>query len=428
MSYDFFANLQDQLSELMNTVIQSQKNYEAAKNRRDKQTQKNEEDKIRQAAKQIVQTKDPKDQAPHLARLWLKATGLADDNHIQTAWQQRLTMNSAGQEVMRKLGLSPEILPLIDHLPRLSFAITLPFQLASPYMSRDETAFYIIENPVRKEWVFKVPYVSPSSWKGALRAALWQLGYTEDHQQIKSLFGAIRDSKDDEQSPGEDFEGQAGCVHLSPTFFDDLGLEVINPHDRKTGVGKRGPIYFECVPAKREGRLTMLYVPVNVPARATEVTEDLKVLAAGVVAMLTMYGFGAKTSSGYGTAEDALAGEGHLVVHHPERPVIMVEPPVPDNVQRFRVEYPNEEFTMKPKEWRKKNQATSGDQNKYKVAREAFTQYQEQVKTYQQQKSNYEATLAAPPPPIQRSFSSLQELGPVAQEIVSEILGSPEDK
>jgi len=45
-----------------------------------------------------------------------------------------------------------------------------------------------------------------------------------------------------------------------------------------------------------------------------QVAADLVVLAKGLRAMLTVYGFGAKTSSGFGVAEDRLAGEGRLVI------------------------------------------------------------------------------------------------------------------
>ena len=59
-------------------------------------------------------------------------------------------------------------------LPRWSFSLELRFRLVSPYLSKDDDAFYIIDNPVRKDKVFKVPLVSPSSWKGALRAVATQ--------------------------------------------------------------------------------------------------------------------------------------------------------------------------------------------------------------------------------------------------------------
>ncbi|RKY97910.1 MAG: hypothetical protein DRQ10_08025 [Candidatus Hydrothermota bacterium] len=47
---------------------------------------------------------------------------------------------------------------------------------------------------------------------------------------------------------------------------------------------------------------TLLYVP---PVNTDENTAraDLKAVAKGVQAMLTQYGFGAKTSSGYGVAD-----------------------------------------------------------------------------------------------------------------------------
>jgi CRISPR-associated protein Cmr2 len=106
----------------------------------------------------------------------------------------------------------------------------------------------------------------------------------------------------------------AGCIQFFPSFFDSIGLDVINPHDRKTGAGKL-PIYFECVPAKTTGTFSLLYVPINVPAKGSDVADDLKLLAEGIVAMLTLYGFGAKTSSGYGRAEDALSTPGEIIIH-----------------------------------------------------------------------------------------------------------------
>jgi CRISPR-associated protein Cmr2 len=111
------------------------------------------------------------------------------------------------------------------------------------------------------------------------------------------LFGNVK---------GEEEEFSAGRLHFYPTFFDRIGLEVINPHDRKTGTGKQ-PIYFECVPAGTYGTFTLLYVPLDLIGRREDVKEqaqeDLRAAAEGIRAMLTEYGFGAKTSSGYGVAK-----------------------------------------------------------------------------------------------------------------------------
>ena len=197
--------------------------------------------------------------------------------------------------------------PDLSIFPPNSWALQIIFTLKKPYLSKDDVDFYIIDNPVKKEWVFKVPYVTPSQWKGALRAVIRrQRGYTtwqeeaQDDQMIR-LFGNVK---------GESEEFSAGRLHFYPTFFDHIGLEVINPHDRETGAGKQ-PIYFECVPADTQGIFTLLYVPLDLVGKVSreemedEAKEDLATVAQGVRAMLTEYGFGAKTSSGYGVADVA---------------------------------------------------------------------------------------------------------------------------
>lgn len=74
---------------------------------------------------------------------------------------------------------------------------------------------------------------------------------------------------------------------------------------------------MECVPQGTTGDLVLLYVPFGPieqreNERRAEVAQDLELLAEGIRAMLTIYGFGAKTSSGFGTVEDKLAGKGTL--------------------------------------------------------------------------------------------------------------------
>ncbi len=59
----------------------------------------------------------------------------------------------------------------MDKLPKSSFAIWFKFKLKSPYFSKDDDEFYIIQNPVIKETNFKVPMVRGSAWKGALASA-----------------------------------------------------------------------------------------------------------------------------------------------------------------------------------------------------------------------------------------------------------------
>lgn len=209
---------------------------------------------------------------------------------------------------MQRLGLEPA-LPNLTRLPRGAWAIQFPFTLRTPYISRDDQTFHLLDNPLKKEWVFKVPYVAAPGWKGALRATMRRMrGYDAPDQeahdrQMVRLFGNVR---------GEEVTFAAGRLHFFPTFFDRLGLEVINPHDRVKGVGERGPILFECAPAGAQGTFTLLYVPLGV--QGVEIADDLAAVAAGIHRMLVEDGFGAKTSRGFGAAEETLPGAGQLAI------------------------------------------------------------------------------------------------------------------
>lgn len=190
-------------------------------------------------------------------------------------------------------------LPSAEILPQNSFLLTLDFTLATPYMSRDDTNLYVIDNPVRKEWVFKQPMIAATSWKGALRATAWQLGYTSENEPLVTrLFGTTR---------GE--EGQRGALQFFPTLFQpsDLAVEIINPHERESGTGKN-PIPFEVVRAGASGTFQLLYTPL-VEQNIAVIATDLSHVVTLVQALLLDYGIGAKTSLGYGTARPFVSGE-----------------------------------------------------------------------------------------------------------------------
>jgi CRISPR-associated protein Cmr2 len=256
--------------------------------------------------------------------------------------------------LLKPLGLFVDEAPSLDALPQHSFLIHFAFRLRKPYLSKDDTEFYIIDNPVRKDKVFRLSYVAPTGWKGALRAAMVRQlveekdklsdeEFAEKRFRLTILFG---DEKGEEgmritglaefldQVKGDEaaksyrqkvknyFEVEddkplphhSGRLVFFPTFFTQISLEVINPHDRGTGAGRQ-PIYIESVPKDAEGRFTLLYVPFDRvgheeadPVRGIrllqdEVAFDLTIVAEGVRAMFTEYGFGAKTSSGFGVAD-----------------------------------------------------------------------------------------------------------------------------
>jgi len=266
-----------------------------------------------------------------------------------------------GLNWLKRLGLEHSPFDGLTVLPRYSLALELHFELARPYLSRDDDAFYIIDNSVRKDKVFKVPFVAPTSWKGSLRAAATQgllvvfagLLPTEpptDRAERENLLAKLWPERaqrvvlfGNEKKNDADFlnrwlakrlgvaagelgqafkaylvehgyrtekvEGRQGRLFCFPTFLNQIGLEMINPHDRERRVGKN-PILFECVPAGASGTFRLLYVPYDFPGKVTpDETElrkqargDLPLVAEIVRDLLTVYGFGAKTSSGFGAA------------------------------------------------------------------------------------------------------------------------------
>jgi len=194
-------------------------------------------------------------------------------------------------------------IPTVDlnKLPYASWFIQFIFTLSKPYISKDDNPFYIIDNPIVRDKVFRLPMVRSTSWKGNLYSALWQLGHNkQDDEQMQRLFGEIC---------GEE-GGRAGRLFFYPTFFTQTHLEVINPHDRKRRVGKN-PILFESVPAGAQGTFSLLYVPLDLIGEdeakiRVQALADLELVAEGLKEMFLTYGFSAKRTSGYGLAEDKI--------------------------------------------------------------------------------------------------------------------------
>jgi len=190
-------------------------------------------------------------------------------------------------------------------LPTGSWFLQFDFRLAKPYLSHDDEALYLIDNPVSKDHVLGLPLIRPSSWKGNLRSALRLLkGWAcDDQPELNWLLGNPK---------GAESDFRAGRLECYPTFFREVGLEIINPHDRARRVGKN-PILMECVPTGATGTFSLLYVPFDLIGQPNEAIirqakADLQIIAEAIGAMMLTYGFSAKRTSGYGTAEDNIAG------------------------------------------------------------------------------------------------------------------------
>jgi CRISPR-associated protein Cmr2 len=259
------------------------------------------------------------------------------------------------RQMASQLGLKKRSIDLTT-LPSHAFSIQFTFQLRRPYLSKGDVAFYVLDNPVRKDKVLGLPMVAPTQWKGALRSTMtyqlanWWLELDEAAQArrvnyrrfitervgLVKLFGNEKritmegDQLDAylDQVGGEKLAKlyrrylrrfvaptgfRAGRLRFFPTFFAEIGLEVINPHDRETRAGTQ-PIYFESVPDGEKGDFTLLYVPFDCIGREEErrrqMAADLQRLGKGIRAMLTQYGFGAKISSGFGVVQDRLVEPG----------------------------------------------------------------------------------------------------------------------
>ena len=244
------------------------------------------------------------DQAdPTLIYFYLKMTEVADADLFRTEWQGKAKQVDVWQQIQFDnqeqipAGVFAPSIPDLESFPIGSFWISIPFKLREAYVSRDDNDLYIAHVPIQMDKVFKFPMVRSTSWKGTLRAALWQQDYPEDDCQIIRLFGSAK---------AEEVDFKAGRLQFYSSFFTDMGLEIINPHDRETKTGKN-PILLETVPKGSISTFYLFYFPFDrigedeIETRKQSL-KHLVLVAKGIQAMFTVYGFGAKTSSGFGTA------------------------------------------------------------------------------------------------------------------------------
>jgi CRISPR-associated protein Cmr2 len=324
----------------------------------------------------------------------------------------------------------------LDVLPAYSFVIQFTFALAQPYISRDEQDFYIIDNPVRKDKVFGFPYIASTSWKGSLRAALWQSGHREQDEPIRRLFGNEKGAEDQKNF-------RAGRLYFYPTFFTHRSLEIINPQDRRLRSGK-DPILFESVPKDTPGVFTLLYVPFdligeNEQETRTEVAEDLQLVATGLQAMFRTYGFGAKTSSGFGLARETLSPTGILRLQantsaiQKQGKVASPKPAPPglprylEAIGRLRPEYRTPEGTFRERSEEELKKMSKSDRQMYDKARSWWEREGKHLAEQSEVPAAIEPEPEAQAPSVailEWPFESFQKLVECAKEIM-EPLKSP---
>ncbi len=217
-------------------------------------------------------------------------------------------------QLQRDLGIEPDFTSLPN--PRW-IGVEVVFTLQTPWYSKDDRPFHVLDNPVRKDRVFGVPFMSASSWKGLLR---WACRMQEEkfHDYLKEnntmenwnepdwinlLFGKEKgkeQKRKQEQEQGRDKKPEAGTLVFHPTWFKKIGFQVINPHKRATRAGTN-PIIYEVVSPGTTGTLSLLHAPFGREDQKEEI-QALGNLANAVNALLTVYGFSAKRTAGWGAA------------------------------------------------------------------------------------------------------------------------------
>jgi CRISPR-associated protein Cmr2 len=192
----------------------------------------------------------------------------------------------------------------LQTLPPFSGLLRFKFKLARPVITKDDRAFYFLDNPVRKDVAFGRPLFAATSWKGCLRAAFRSLFADTRRSSELRLFGSRKN--DDETS---DVSRIRGRLVFFSSHWPSIGTYVINPHDRRKKTGM--PIYYETIPEGAEAWYAVLYCPWGPAALSgekspVEAAEDLSGVASSVAHQFLLQGFGAKTSAGFGLARDVV--------------------------------------------------------------------------------------------------------------------------
>lgn len=208
-----------------------------------------------------------------------------------------------------KLPQELQLEPDHAHLPDSSwFGIDVAFTMETSWYSKDDRPFHVLDNPVRKDRVFGVPFMSAASWKGLLRWACRMqaglYGHLDSHDTkmagwkdpswVVHLFG-------NEKGEGQCF--RHGTLVFYPTWFNKIGFEVINPHSRARRAGTQ-PIYYEIVPARTKGQFRLLYAPLpgEIENDKVKPADFSNSLIDAIMALLATYGISAKRTAGWGTA------------------------------------------------------------------------------------------------------------------------------
>jgi CRISPR-associated protein Cmr2 len=291
MTYDFGAYTHARVSEWLDELTRVPQQHR----------------KRNQAAREMAQgLQDIDGVFDQIAGLALETAEFDKDIHdgFLEAWKEpRLR-----QEDKQIVGISfdPPPVPVIDidRLPPYSWYLNFEFELARPVVTKQEEGPAPTENMFRKERATGCPVFAASSWKGAFAAAMRQAIPAEQFDQSHELlFGGAPSESEAEDS-------RRGRLTFFTSFFDRLSIYVINPQDRKTKTGK--PIIYEAIPEGGCAWFSLLYCPLAdaylspTDELKKEHSHHLTLVRHGIYSLFRQCGFGGKTSSGFGLAENRI--------------------------------------------------------------------------------------------------------------------------
>lgn len=221
-----------------------------------------------------------------------------------TSFSERTDANDQPTEASLWEQFSTPSLDLLDSLPKGCILVRLSVTLCSTWYSRDDRPFYPMDNALRRDAVFSVPFLSAAGLKGLVHWASFMVRHTrqEDENAVKHT---CQDDENDQflfgtaTEGGEENENSVqGALYCYPvTWYGKLGLEVINAQNSKTGAGT-GPVKYEVL--QPGGKGTLHFLLTNLPNRPPLTFERVKAFLDALRYLLNEGFLSAKASAGWG--------------------------------------------------------------------------------------------------------------------------------
>jgi hypothetical protein len=183
----------------------------------------------------------------------------------------------------------------LEPLPGGSCLLRVGVKLRRPFTSKDDLAFYPIDNPLKREWVFQTPYLAAAGVKGLLRWAFRMCFNDSEKIPETLLFGSRRQR----QKSGN----EAGCLYIWPLFWrGKVGLETLHPHDRLSGAGKK-LIKYEIIQAGATGDICLLLVNRRMEEATAFLAKTVPPLLEALCYLLAESGLSARRGADWGTVD-----------------------------------------------------------------------------------------------------------------------------